>query len=1230
MANEATILRIRAQVENLEGLNRARSAVRNFATESKAASNDLDKLRSLFKELGSESVRSVNNLKNYRTGLDALRQSAEIGSTTFKELTSEIRQLDTELGSLQGKQTQVAQGFNKITTATNSAIAAQRTYSGLIRNPLTGGYSMPPVQVPMGGRLLPAAQGFDFAAQDSRIQAQAAEASAQSARDARRRAKMQELANYSGTTIGARDPNTGALIAGGYGPFQNVGTQYNRPAGPQPARVRDRANLGRVGQTAGAIAAAGVFGGPEGFIGASLGAIGGPGGALAGGAIGAQVGIIRQQLSGVANYTKELNLAKITLAQASTGQEDYNKNLRIARQISADYTVGLKETIQGYSQVSVAAKANGLTLKDTENIYRGVVAAGTAFGKSQEDIDAIVRATVQVLSKGKLSAEELQGQIGERLPGAVAKFAEATGRSLPELAKDLEDGKVNIADFVKFTEKQVQTYDEIAKIIGASPEKSGERLKLALDTASENYGGFFLKISVMFSDSITKVISWFNQNSETIQRVVYLYYRGFKAISDFVQGAYRTISTTGNFLKEYLGSLVPAFGLIIKMSEIASRMQGKKVFKSATDNYKDLFPDFKPLANMFGVDSKQAAAAAAEAEDAKKKAAAEKLAAEQQQLAETTMQAQIRLADTVFQYQIQLDRKRYELQQELIDLQRQNYVDSLSGAKQDVASAVMQFKQQIDALDRRSKDAQVTVAQANQKLQSANQMLNVTGNGIGGSTSGVYTQGGYGPRGANSYGPHFDIAKTGGGYFSRNALDKFVTVNGRPLSSGATVDGGQYGASRDGGSRIHKAQDYAFGSGAQLSLRNGAQFKGTSRGSYGDNTVFMLPDGTVYRIIHGTFSSGITGKKPSGVAGQIKRATTDQGDVNVANADLAAAKASQKLTTGVASDFRKQYLLQFTNNLTKSIRDQTQSLEDANTVQALRNRLLQEGVRPEIIDIQAKTLELTQQQTQKVEQLNAEQSTMAPDAYNAGLKAINDSYGELINKTREAAQAQLEFNETMKYQQDNRVGLGFQDGAKRYVESIGTMREATSQLAQTGIKGVENALFELATTGATNFQAFAVSILQDTSRMIIQQLVLRSIMQAIGAIGGGGGGGSSMSSMLANQAPYINANGNVFAQNGIVPFANGGIVDRPMMFPFAKGIGLMGEAGPEAIMPLKRGADGKLGVAGGGGTSVTVNVDASSSSVQGDKGQSAALGRAIAASVQAELVKQKRPGGLLA
>jgi lambda family phage tail tape measure protein len=67
-----------------------------------------------------------------------------------------------------------------------------------------------------------------------------------------------------------------------------------------------------------------------------------------------------------------------------------------------------------------------------------------------------------------------------------------------------------------------------------------------------------------------------------------------------------------------------------------------------------------------------------------------------------------------------------------------------------------------------------------------------------------------------------------------------------------------------------------------------------------------------------------------------------------------------------------------------------------------------------------------------------------------------------------------------------------------------------------------------------------------------------------------------------------------------IPFADGGIVNSPVLFPMRGGTGLMGEAGPEAIMPLARGADGKLGVrGGGGGTHVTVNI--STPDVQGFK-----------------------------
>ncbi len=111
---------------------------------------------------------------------------------------------------------------------------------------------------------------------------------------------------------------------------------------------------------------------------------------------------------------------------------------------------------------------------------------------------------------------------------------------------------------------------------------------------------------------------------------------------------------------------------------------------------------------------------------------------------------------------------------------------------------------------------------------------------------------------------------------------------------------------------------------------------------------------------------------------------------------------------------------------------------------------------------------------------------------------------------------------------------------------------------------------------------------------------------------------------------FPSAYGNVVANNKIVPFAYGGVVNKPTLFPMANGAGLMGEAGPEAIMPLRRTASGRLGVESSGGVgNVVVNVDATGSSVQGDQPDAEQLGRAIGQAVQAELIKQKRPGGLL-
>lgn len=87
--------------------------------------------------------------------------------------------------------------------------------------------------------------------------------------------------------------------------------------------------------------------------------------------------------------------------------------------------------------------------------------------------------------------------------------------------------------------------------------------------------------------------------------------------------------------------------------------------------------------------------------------------------------------------------------------------------------------------------------------------------------------------------------------------------------------------------------------------------------------------------------------------------------------------------------------------------------------------------------------------------------------------------------------------------------------------------------------------------------------------------------------------GQALSSALK---PLGGLLGNIFASargNVITPFAGGGIVNSPTLFPLRGGTGLMGEAGAEAIMPLARGRDGKLGVRMGGATPVNVTVNIS-------------------------------------
>jgi lambda family phage tail tape measure protein len=146
------------------------------------------------------------------------------------------------------------------------------------------------------------------------------------------------------------------------------------------------------------------------------------------------------------------------------------------------------------------------------------------------------------------------------------------------------------------------------------------------------------------------------------------------------------------------------------------------------------------------------------------------------------------------------------------------------------------------------------------------------------------------------------------------------------------------------------------------------------------------------------------------------------------------------------------------------------------------------------------------------------------------------------------------------------------------------------------------------------------SLLQSGLRQALSGLqsalsgALKSLLTGAGGTGSGGLGDAL--GALFGGMPAL-AQGGVVSRGMIMPFAQGGVVAAPTYFPLGRGLGLMGERGAEAVMPLARGPDGRLGVrTGGGGRAVAVTVNIATPDAESFRRSeaqvSAALARAVA------------------
>ncbi|SMX36707.1 phage tail tape measure protein [Maliponia aquimaris] len=163
------------------------------------------------------------------------------------------------------------------------------------------------------------------------------------------------------------------------------------------------------------------------------------------------------------------------------------------------------------------------------------------------------------------------------------------------------------------------------------------------------------------------------------------------------------------------------------------------------------------------------------------------------------------------------------------------------------------------------------------------------------------------------------------------------------------------------------------------------------------------------------------------------------------------------------------------------------------------------------------------------------------------------------------------------------VGMAAQFDAelKRIHETFSATGRGAERLEATLSRGVARAIDGVVLDGMK---------LSDALKTVAQSMIDAAWKAAVTPVANHVGGllSSAVSGVFGGFSAF--ADGGSFSQGRVMPFANGGVVSGPTTFPMRGGTGLMGEAGPEAIMPLTRGADGRLGVRAESGAQAAVTV----------------------------------------
>ena len=259
-------------------------------------------------------------------------------------------------------------------------------------------------------------------------------------------------------------------------------------------------------------------------------------------ALGAFTGIqlFARAITSAFKFTKTLDSLSFSMKAVITDSEELAKTTDFLKQITSDYGAEIVTTTNRYIKFRAATKNAGLTAKETQNIFGTMTKAAGVLGLKTDELQGIFLALEQMVSKGKVTTEELRRQLGERLPGAMDIMANALEVTTAELDEMLKKGQVITADVLPAFAEQVeiafglQSIDKVQTLQAATSRLSNAWVNL-VGEFNEGNGA---------SQSLMKVFDFLANNLGSILKSLtaiiggFITYKGILLIATASTNAY--------------------------------------------------------------------------------------------------------------------------------------------------------------------------------------------------------------------------------------------------------------------------------------------------------------------------------------------------------------------------------------------------------------------------------------------------------------------------------------------------------------------------------------------------------------------------------------------------------------------------------------------------------------------------------------------------------------------